>query len=62
MVNHDISYRIASKGIITTSNIGLTTTETHMTHHHIMCIYPERFAGYTNSVAGGVNAVVYRTA
>ena len=50
MVNHDITNRITTKGIITTGNFGFSTTKTHVTYYNIVCIYPKRFSGNTHPI------------
>ena len=50
VVNHNVPYRITPERVITMIYIGLSTTETHMTHYNIMSLHPKRFTGYTNTV------------
>src|ERR1700749_1917435 len=57
MIHHDVTYRVATKGIIPTGNIGSTAAEPHEAHHYVVGIYPNRFACYTNTIARGALAL-----
>jgi len=50
MVKHDVANGIASKAVVTASNPGLTTTETHVAYNHIVRVYPKAFTGHADTV------------
>src|SRR5688572_26331436 len=52
MIDHNISNRVTTNCIVSSSDPCLTTTKTHITNDHIMCIDPDAFAGNTNTIAG----------
>src|SRR6185503_4856378 len=51
MIDHDITDRIATDRIISSSHPGFAAAEAHIADHYIVCIDPNSFAGNTNSVA-----------
>ena len=51
MVNHNVSHRIATKGVLAVGNQRLATTETHVTHNDVVGIDLERLSGNADTVA-----------
>ncbi|MPM27047.1 hypothetical protein SDC9_73552 [bioreactor metagenome] len=51
VVNHNVTHRIATDGIVTESYILRSTTETHVSDNHVMCIDQERSTCKTYTIA-----------
>src|SRR5688572_15920176 len=52
MINHDITNRITTYGIIPSSYPCFAATKTHITNNDIMCIDPYTFTSDTYTITG----------
>ena len=43
---------ITSERVVTVPYLGFSATETHVAYHYVVRVYPKRFSGNTDTVAG----------
>src|SRR5690554_3017163 len=53
VIDHDIADRVAANGIISSTDEGLSPSESHVPNNHVMGIDPDRLSGYTYPISRG---------